>query len=313
MGDKSTRRRSKRMDFHQLYFLFVGIGAGFVLSSTLNAVGNQCQQKQQLNGYNQDSNDGWKTINVYIGRNVDLTDHIVDTSQIPETYYRKTDWFAQYRQDYLVYRLLRNKTNGYFVDLAANDAVRISNTFSLERFHGWKGLAIEPNPVYWSSLSYRRCDVVAAVVGKVSDEEVRFKFPRDKAPQGGIIGAEFKNKNQSKASKENQRRKTVTLQEIFERFNTPKLIDYISLDVEGAETYVLESFPFKIYRFNVLTVENPSPVLKSVLELHGYKNVKRLKKNSNETLWLHHDFMGSVNVDLAALNIDSESYSYAEK
>ena len=44
--------------------------------------------------------------------------------------------------------ILGYKRNGYFIDLAANDAVKLSNTRALERDYGWSRICIEPNPRY---------------------------------------------------------------------------------------------------------------------------------------------------------------------
>lgn len=44
--------------------------------------------------------------------------------------------------------------------------------------------------------------------------------------------------------------------ELFERFNTPKVIDYISLDVDEANIKVLKVFPFDDYEFKVMTYEH---------------------------------------------------------
>jgi len=53
----------------------------------------------------------------------------------------------------------------FFVDLAANDALILSNTFVLER-NGWDGVCIEANPEYWYRLaSFRNCTIVGAAVG----------------------------------------------------------------------------------------------------------------------------------------------------
>eukprot|EP00980_Cylindrotheca_fusiformis_P008217 scaffold1736_cov127-Cylindrotheca_fusiformis.AAC.31 len=86
----------------------------------------------------------------------------------------------------IVAKLFHGKRNGYFVDLAAKDAVRISNTYALETFFGWNGICLELNSVYWGGLAYRKCHVVAAVVGNKSMDEVQFNFPQSKAPTGGI-------------------------------------------------------------------------------------------------------------------------------
>lgn len=41
---------------------------------------------------------------------------------------------------------LKPKRNGYFVELGANDGIRKSNTFNLQRHFRWTGLLIEPSP-----------------------------------------------------------------------------------------------------------------------------------------------------------------------
>ena len=249
--------------------------------------------------------DGWKPIHVFVGDHDNNKDeHMVDASTIPADYYKTTRWFSQLRQDFIVSSLLHNKRNGYFVDLAANDAIRISNTYGLEKNLQWKGLCIEPNPIYWSSLSYRDCHVVAAVVGHNRMEQVLFKFG-SKGPQSGIVGQDFRNKEPIH-NREEKRRYTVTLQEIFERYETPGVIDYLSLDVEGAEEYVMESFPFDKYRFNVLTIEGPSTKLQDILKSNHYTLIANLRREE-ETLWVHNDMLTSINMD--ALDIEIPKYS----
>ena len=93
----------------------------------------------------------------------------------------------------------------------------------MERDHGWSGLCIEPNPIYWELLSHRKCDVVAAVVGASTNEEVSFAFNIWK---GGIIGKDFDNKN--KKDKTAAKVKTITLLDVFQIFNVPNKIDYLS-------------------------------------------------------------------------------------
>lgn len=89
-----------------------------------------------------------------------------EQQQQPRRRRRRQRWYSQARQDELVIALLRNKTDGYFVDLAANDAIQLSNTYALERYYHWRGVCIEPNPVYWHNLTtFRTCTTVAAVVG----------------------------------------------------------------------------------------------------------------------------------------------------
>lgn len=82
---------------------------------------------------------GWHPIHVFYGDRKGLG--------APET----QRWFSQVHQDEIVVDLVGK--NGYFVDLAANDAKDLTNTLALERDHGWNGLCIEPNPGYWVRYS----------------------------------------------------------------------------------------------------------------------------------------------------------------
>jgi hypothetical protein len=250
------------------------------------------------------STEGWKRIHVFYGDK----EHLYDSTDLPTPYFKANMWFSQYRQDEMVSKLLRGKEGGYFIDLAANDPVRISNTYALETYFDWNGLCIEPNPTYWTGLSYRKCHVVAAIIGHKTMEEISFRYPRSKAPQGGIIGNQFDNK--SDKWNEGHPRYTVSLIDVFTKFQVPAVIDYISLDVEGAEDLVMTSFPFHRYRFNIMTVERPTEVLNNILTAHGYILLKTIKKNV-ETLWVHHSIMETI--DKRALDtVDTENYKYRE-
>jgi hypothetical protein len=82
------------------------------------------------------TSDGWKTIHVFTGNTAHDDNSVHPSSQQPQFS------FAQARQDEVVLSLLRNQTGGFFVDLAANDATVLSNTFTLERHYGWQGLCV---------------------------------------------------------------------------------------------------------------------------------------------------------------------------
>mmetsp|Transcript_2562 Transcript_2562/g.2963 ORF Transcript_2562/g.2963 Transcript_2562/m.2963 type:complete len:334 (-) Transcript_2562:182-1183(-) len=243
----------------------------------------------------------WKIIHVFYGDD----SHLYDATDLPESYFKTNTWFSQYRQDEIVSKLLHKKTRGYFIDLAGNDPVRISNTYALEKNFNWNGLCLEPNPIYWTGLSYRKCHVAAAIVGNKTMEQVSFRFPRAKGPKGGIVGDDYDNK--SDQWNEGHPRYTVSLLDIFEKFKVPTIIDYISLDIEGAEDLVMKSFPFFKYRFNIMTVERPSSMLSNILSDNGYVMLKIIKKNI-ETLWVHNSILSTI--DKSAIEIDSQSYKY---
>ena len=53
----------------------------------------------------------------------------------------RRDWYSQWRQDEVVATLFRGKRNGYFIDLAANHAYKLSNTYALEQKYDWNGVS----------------------------------------------------------------------------------------------------------------------------------------------------------------------------
>lgn len=116
-------------------------------------------------------------------------------------------------------------------------------------------------------------------------EHVHFKY--SERDHGGIAGQGFDNgpRHQKSATREY----TVPLQEIFQRFHAPRVIDYLSLDVEGGEYFIMQAFPLREYTVRIMTIERPNDALKALLEEHGYKQILRLSR-WGETLWIHSQF-----------------------
>ena len=166
--------------------------------------------------------------------------------------------YAQLGQDLIVSYLLGCIRGGYFVDLAANDAIVHSNTAGLEATFGWQGLCVEPNPTYWAGFGQRRCKLVGAVVTKEDNEMVQFMFD-------GVRGT-------MRGARNGQRKQlpSLSMRTLLLSVDAPKTIDYMSLDVEGAETSVMQGFPFDAgFTIRVLSVERPDVALEQLLVENG--------------------------------------------
>jgi len=175
-------------------------------------------------------------------------------------------------------------SNGYFIDLAANDALDLTNTLALER-KGWTGLCVEPNSAYWYGLSHRKCTVVGAMVAGTKTEQVKVKF---RGVYGGVVGKldnRLANRKKEPDAPEVMRY-TAPISEVLNQFQVPKTIDYLSLDVEGSEYEIMKDFPFETYTIRVLTVERPNEQLKQLLEEKGYIYLATLA-TWGEYLWCH--------------------------
>ena len=227
------------------------------------------------------SKKGWASIDVFFG-NADLLSP-------PDSAAATKKWFSQVNQDEIVATLLRNKRGGFFIDLAANHATHWSNTFGLEKNLDWNGLCMEPNPMYWRQLAFRRCQVVGAVVGGERDALVHFRY---QAIRGGAYG-----RITNEGTEGSQPAYTVPLLEVLERYNTPREIDYLSLDVEGAESLIITRFPLNEYKIKVITVERLDEEGMAYLQKYGYVQTYLVRKVVGETLWVHESVQNELDFD----------------
>jgi hypothetical protein len=188
--------------------------------------------------------------------------------------------------------LLPGRQDRYFVDLAANDPVCISNSYALEQYRGWHGLCIEGNPRYIPLLQKERAyTVIHAAVDTEPNRTVQFRV--DNNFLGGIVSPELAN---AKPKGKLISLQTRTFEEILDTNCAPPVIDYLSLDVEGAEWRVLANFPYHRYQFRIMTIERPNKPLAELLKQHGYYRAHSLgdAKRWGEQVWLNRNFSNTL-------------------
>lgn len=195
---------------------------------------------------------------------------------------------AQFHQDQICVEIFGDKKFGYFVDLAAHTWKGGSNTYIIEAFNEWSGVCIEANPVdLLGLLGNRKCKLFTNPVGSKTGEVLKFDFRQTdkKSGYGGLVGPEFDNQNNSTATE----LITVTLTDILEHARAPRVIEYLSLDIEGAEFYAMRGFAFDRFTFLMVTVERPNRNLHHLFSKNGYIFVAELTGGKfGECLYLHH-------------------------
>jgi FkbM family methyltransferase len=175
--------------------------------------------------------------------------------------------------------VFQGKRDGFFIELGAHNGFDISNTYILEKHYGWRGICIEPDPINFPKLvNERNCICVQACIDG-TPREVRFLHD---GAIGGIIDSDTDIKPNAAQNlielAGNQGRldtvQTKTLGQILRENNAPKVIDFFSFDVEGAETRILRNFDFNEYVFSALVIERASEELNEILFRNGYKFVE---------------------------------------
>ena len=112
---------------------------------------------------------------------------------------------------------------------------------------------------------------------------------------GGIVGDGF----DYKARKSDEKRNLLTISTALGLASSPKIIDYLSLAVKGAEHIIMQDFPLGECKIRFTTVERPSKALRSLFVEKGYVNVNLTISRFGETIWYNpqHIAMSSVEVE----------------
>lgn len=130
--------------------------------------------------------------------------------------------YSQAYQDIFVISVLKNKKDGYFLEIGANDPIKHNNTYLLENKYNWKGLMVEYDKSFEQSYINKRKKSLYVL--------------RD-------------------ATK-------IDYLTILKKYDFPKNIDYlqIDLDVNNKSTlntlYLLNSTIFDEYKFATITFEH---------------------------------------------------------
>lgn len=190
---------------------------------------------------------------------------------------------SQLGQDLWVLERTGYKRNGFFVEFGATDGVRLSNTYLLEVAFGWQGICAEPNPAMFDKLrGNRRCQVTQACIGAVTGEKVDFVFADEYGGMVRDMGADMHAKKRAAFASMQEFRaelETTSLNDLLVSMNAPPDIDYISIDTEGSELSILQTFPFDKWRVRCLTVEHnhvkaSREAIFALLQSHGYERVE---------------------------------------
>lgn len=164
---------------------------------------------------------------------------------------------SQILQDVFVLLQLNYLKNGFFVEFGSTDGINLSNTFLLEKNYGWKGILVEPCKKYHKQLNKnRKCIIDHRCV--YSKSGVRILFNEVEIGEFSTIDSYSAEDNHSKIRKNGVKYEveTVSLLDLLDQHNSPKIIDYLSVDTEGSEYDILNSFDFSKYKFRIITVEH---------------------------------------------------------
>ena len=131
-------------------------------------------------------------------------------------------YLGQAEQDKFVLNILKNKQNGYFLEIGSNHPVNINNSYLLETQYNWKGIMVEYNSSFLPLYKQYRPNSIHII--------------------NDATKVDYKN--------------------VFETNNMPLLFDYLQIDLEannGSTIQTLQKFDneiFDTYKFATVTFEH---------------------------------------------------------
>ena len=166
--------------------------------------------------------------------------------------------FSKFQEDIVVDTLSGKKREKFFVDCGSGDGEQWSNTLFLERARSWTGLLIEANPhVYDHLLAKQRNSYIinACAAPKESPGRMEFAAPPDLSRGGLVAWLDPHQKEELKNTFVHQRFSVqcfplISLLNALDR----KHVDYLSVDVSGAELGILGSLSFDKVSISIISV-----------------------------------------------------------
>lgn len=147
---------------------------------------------------------------------------------------------------------------GVFLDVGAGDGFVLSNTCLLQSV-GWTGVLVEPNPAYRERLAARHCPIVDKCAWDISGAKLELRsVPSflELSKLDAVTQLDHLDTAGQRDAFELCPVESITIPDIAQEHHLPAVIDYLSIDIEGAELTALKAIDFDTLSFRLITVEH---------------------------------------------------------
>jgi FkbM family methyltransferase len=187
--------------------------------------------------------------------------------------------YSQHDEELVIRDFFQDKRKGTYLDVGCAWPIKDSNTFYLEHRLGWTGVGVDALPDYADAWKKRR-------------KKSRFlQYAVTDKPGGSIsfFRSEFLGISMLKPSEEHLKQgvkyeeikvQTTTLDRILEEAGV-QTIDFLSMDIEGAEIAALAGFSIERYKPALACVEAKPENREKLLAYfaaHGYEQLQQYAK-----------------------------------
>ena len=180
--------------------------------------------------------------------------HILQNIYLKNKYLIKKKSYAMDGEDLAIDQYIKKKKNGFYVDIGAHHPIHRNNTQLLFN-RGWSGINIDINQFSIDLFNFLRPEDLNLLTA-ISDQEgeVTFYYQK-KFSQLNTTDKKIANEHFKRNFKE-RLVKCQTIHNILTHSKYKEIkIDFLNIDVEGAEMKVLRTLNFEIYDPSVVCIE----------------------------------------------------------
>jgi FkbM family methyltransferase len=168
--------------------------------------------------------------------------------------------YAQRHEDTHLLRVFGEQTGGFYIDIGAGHPVYDNVSFAFY-LRGWSGITVEPNPwlAQLSAAVRSRDSRIQSLVGEKSGEATYYLVEDFHGLSTTVEGHALKAQSAFGKSSKAMTVPVTTLRALCEQ-HAPAAIDFLKIDVEGAEREVLLGGDWRRFRPKVVVLEALAPV-----------------------------------------------------
>ena len=179
--------------------------------------------------------------------------HIIHNIYIKHKFFLSKKSYSMDGEDLIIFDYFKNKKNGFFIDVGSYHPIHRNNTFLLYK-KGWQGINIDIHSFSIDLFNHLRPNDLNYNFAVSDKNEILKMYYQKELSQLSTIDNAYAKKVFQGHIKE-KKIQALTLNEILKISKIEKKIDFLDIDVEGADFKVLQGLSFDKFRPELICIE----------------------------------------------------------